>query len=255
MRMYYSRAMVNVIKPSAHPAYARMSGKVYDLIYAGKDYELEAVKIAAIIEQRSKSGGNRVLEAACGTGSHMAYLRQKFSIDGFDLSEGQVEEAKEKFPDANIVQADMLDFDMGQQYDAVLCLFSSIGHLKTKKNLKKAIANMVQHTKPGGVVIIEPWYKTKDFFNGTMSFEAAAARDGLSVACMCLISSAGNLTTLSFHHMVGTSERIDHFVEDHVFARYSDDDFFAAFAAAGLSVEADPIGIAGRGLYIATKPL
>ena len=41
-------------------------------------------------------------------------------------------------------------------YDVVLCLFSSIGYVKTKSNLNRAVKCMANHLTPGGILLIEP---------------------------------------------------------------------------------------------------
>lgn len=230
-----------------------MTGEIYDVIYGSKDYESEAAKIAEIIKSHSKSGGNDVLEAACGTGNYMQFLAKTFHVDGFDLSPEQVAAAKKKLPDIRILQADMIDFDMGRQYDAILCLFSSIGYLKTKENLDKAIQNMAKHTKPGGVVIIEPWLKADAFKEGHVSLESNL-QNGLAVARMGLSSKNGNISVLNMHHMVSDGHRVDHFLEVHELAMYSDEEFTDAFTKAGLEIEIDHEGLTGRGLLIGKKP-
>jgi SAM-dependent methyltransferase len=246
--------MSEFVKPKEIPSYTQMTGEIYDLIYADKDYAGQAAKLAELIEQYSESGGNLILEAACGTGTYMHFLKDRFAIDGFDLSAGQVAAAKKKNPDACIVQADMLDFDMGQTYDAVVCLFSSIGYLKTKENLDKAIANMAKHTKPGGLVIIEPWLKDKDYQAGHISVESNS-NDTLFVSRMGISYKDGNVSRMDMHHMVGTSNGIEHFVETHELAMYTDEDFADAFTKVGLGLEIEPEGLTGRGLYIGKKPL
>ncbi|HXY18173.1 MAG TPA: class I SAM-dependent methyltransferase [Candidatus Nitrosopolaris sp.] len=246
--------MAETVKPEEVASYTRMAGEIYDLIYSSKDYESQAAKVAELIKQRCKSGGDRVLEAACGTGSYMKHLRNQFSIDGFDLSAEQVATAKKKLPENHIVQADMLNFDMGQTYDAVLCLFSSIGYLKTKGNLDKAVANMARHLKPGGVVIIEPWLKPEDYIEGNISMESASSNGKLSVDRMGYSRREGNISVVDLHHMVGTERGVQHFLEVHELAMYTEDEFRDAFTEAGLTFEVDPEGLIGRGLYIGNKP-
>lgn len=247
--------MSDVVKPQEVPSYTRMSGEVYDLVYLNKDYASEAEEIANLIKQRSKSGGNTILEAACGTGSYLQYFRTDFTVEGFDLSKEQVVEAKKKLPRIKIAQANMLDFDMGKKYDAVLCLFSSIGYLLTKKNLDRAIANFAKHTKPGGIIIIEPWIMAENFVEGKLSFEQSNSNDNLSVARMGLTEREGNITKLYLHHMVGTSKKIEHFVEEHQLAMYTDVELRDAFAKAALSLDMIINNDTGRRLYIGVKPL
>lgn len=248
--------MSETLKPHEIPSYTQMTGAVYDLIYADKDYEGEANRIKQMIAERNESGGNQILEAACGSGNYMQYLHRDFDIEGFDLSEQQIASAVAKLPENKIEVADMLDFEMGKTYDNVLCLFSSIGYLGTKEKLKKAIANFARHTKPGGLVIVEPWLKREDFREGHVSIESDY-NDDFAVSRMGVSSVEGNLSVLEMHHMVGTKEGIDHFVETHKLAMYTAEDFSEAFGDAGLEIEYIPEGLQSkgrsRGLYIGKK--
>ncbi len=63
----------------------------------------------------------------------------------------------------------MLDFDLKRQFDAVTCLFSSIGYVKTKSRLGKAIRNISRHLLPGGVLLIEPWFTPEQWHPGRAS--------------------------------------------------------------------------------------
>ena len=52
----------------------------------------------------------------------------------------------------------MTRFDLHRKFDAVVCLFSSIGYVRTVKRLERAIGCMAHHLSYGGVLIIEPWF-------------------------------------------------------------------------------------------------
>ena len=52
----------------------------------------------------------------------------------------------------------MVDFDLGKQYDAVTCLFSSIGYTETVERLNRAVKQIARHLLIGGVTVIEPWF-------------------------------------------------------------------------------------------------
>ncbi len=246
--------MSETANPTETPTYSRMTAEVYDLIYSGKDYEAEAAKLAEIIEEKGESGGNDLLEAACGTGAYMQHFRKHFNVEGFDLSREQIEGAKHRLPDAKLTVADMTDFEMGKQYDAVVCLFSSIGYLQTTDKLNQAIASMARHTKPGGVLIVEPWLPSEKFTPGHISLDAKQ-NDNMSVARMGFASLEDGLSVLTLHHMVGTADGVEEFVEVHKLAMFTDDEFTEAFAEAGLDVEIDPEGLIGRRLCVAKKPL
>ncbi len=232
-----------------------MTAEVYDLIYDFKDYDSEAEKIKEIIASRLKSGGKDMLDIACGTGKHMEFLRQTYDIDGIDLSTAQVASAKQKFPEARIEQGDMTNFEMNKQYDVIVCLFSSIGYVKSKENLDRTVSNISRHLKPGGIAIIEPWISPEVFQEGRISMETNDKREDIKVSRIIKTSRQGNLSILDAHIMVGRPDGVEHFEERHEMAMFTDQEFEDSFDKSGLSTEIDPDGLIGRRLVIGTKPV
>ncbi len=233
-------------------SYTKESGKIYDLIYSYKDYKGESAKIAESLKRRIKTGGNELLEAACGTGSYLEFLQKDWDVTGFDLSEGQIEYARTKLPDVNLQVADMIDYDDGQTYDAVICLFSSIGYLKTVEALNKTVKNFADHTKTGGVVIVEPWLKPDKFITGHVSTESQG--DGnVGVTRVGVSSKRGNISVMHMHMMYSEGTSVEHYMEVHELAMYTHEQLASAFELAGLELEVDPKGLTGRGLYMGTK--
>ncbi|NPD90620.1 MAG: class I SAM-dependent methyltransferase, partial [Asgard group archaeon] len=137
--------------------------KYYDLIYTWKDYKKEAEEIKKLIDKYKSSTGNQLLDVACGTGSHIMHFVDDFDCVGVDLNPEMLEFAKEKAPKAKFIEADMIHLELDQEFDVILCLFSSIGYVKTEENLRKTIAGFTKHLKKGGVVMIEPWL-TKEIY-------------------------------------------------------------------------------------------
>src|SRR5512141_2567301 len=127
------------------------SAQYYDEIYASvdKDYAGEAAKTRKIIQMYKRTKGRSLLDVACGTGTHAGYLSKYYQIDGLDLDAGLLAIAKKKHPKIRFHQGDMTNFDLGRQFDAVVCLFSSIGYVKTKPRLQRAIRMMAHHVLPG----------------------------------------------------------------------------------------------------------
>ena len=119
------------------------SAELYDKIYFEfKDYEAEAQMINESINRENPSA-RTILDVACGTGEHARILREKygFDVDGIDLNDKLISLAQRKNPIGNFNNADMVDFDLGKSYDIVMCLFSSIGYVKTLgiKHIKEEI--------------------------------------------------------------------------------------------------------------------
>lgn len=95
---------------------------------------------------------------ACGTGGHIPHLREFYKVEGLDLDRGMLDIANSKHSDVAFHHGDMVDFDLRRQFDVVVSLFSSIGYVQTPDRLALAVRNMARHVRPGGVLIIEPYF-------------------------------------------------------------------------------------------------
>ncbi len=140
--------------------------KYYDQVYHWKDYRKEATKIRGLIRRFKESSGNELLDVGCGTGRHIQYLKHDFDCVGIDISEEMLKVARRTVTGADFVRSDMVDFDLGTSFDVILCLFSAIGYLKTRDDVRKAIRNFAEHLKKGGVLIVEPWFRKSEWRNG-----------------------------------------------------------------------------------------
>src|ERR1039457_3545618 len=139
--------------------------RYYDLIYSWKDYQKEAATIQRLIARYKRSKGKDLLEVACGTGRHIQYLKDKFHVLGTDISAGMLGVARQNVKGMHFQRADMVTLNLGKEFDVILCLFSSIGYVKTSADLKRTLQNFGRHLKKGGVVIIEPWLTKETFYN------------------------------------------------------------------------------------------
>jgi SAM-dependent methyltransferase len=235
--------------PSAH---------LYDTIYLsrGKNYAAEAGSIHQLIQHNLRSGGNRLLDVACGTGLHTSYLREQYHVEGLDLDERMLETAKQKCPELIFHRGDMRDFDLGPggKFDIITCLFSSIGYVGTVEGLNQAIANFERHLKPGGLVFVEPWF-TPDTWQSGSVHATFVDEPRLKISRMNTSEREGNLSYFVFHYLVGTPEGIEYFTERHELGLFTVEKYLSAFRACGLDVEYDPLWLNGRGLYMASKPL
>lgn len=225
---------------------------LYDLIYGSfKDYPAEAARLAELIRAHN-SGARTVLDVACGTAEHARLLTADHAlhVDGLDLEPGFVRIAREKLPGAKVHEADMAAFDLPDRYDVVLCLFSSIGYLRSIDRVREALGCFHAHLAPGGIVIVEPWFPPGFLTDGRVGCTTVQG-EGVHVARMNHIRTAGRMSFCTFEYLIGRPEGIEHAVEVHELALYTQAEMLEAFAAAGLRAEYDPVGPAGRGLYIA----
>jgi SAM-dependent methyltransferase len=224
----------------------------YDAIYdTMKDYEREAQLIHEVIQQYKQSPGNALLDIACGTGRHIAFLRQNYTVEGLDLDEQMLEIAHRRNPGVAFHHADMVDFELGRRFDAIICLFSSIGYVKTVPRLNQTLQTMRRHLNPGGVVLIEPWLSPERLKAGHIGSVFVDQPD-LKIARMNLMTVEDNITMMDFHYLVGTPEHIEYFTERHEVGLFTQEQYLDAFKASSLEVvfDPDPQKLMGRGLYI-----
>ncbi len=226
----------------------------YDKIYAQKDYQAETEKLQLFIEEHLRSDGKRLLDVACGTGQHIQYLSEHFDVEGLDLVPELLEIAKEKYPEVQFHQGNMMDFDLKKQFDVLTCLFSAIGYAKTLDNLHRAIASMARHLVPGGLLLIEPWFTPDAWKPGNVHTMFIDEPD-LKIVRMNTSFQEGRLSYFDFHFLIGTDEGTEHFTERHELGLFEIEETRDAFVSQGLEVIYDEEGIAGRGLYIGKKPL
>lgn len=226
------------------------SAQWYDAIYSFKNYQQESEKIVALLKKEHPRATS-LLDIACGTAEHHRYLPQSYSVDGIDLNQEFIEIAPQKNPAGQFFQADMADFDLKQKYDAVLCLFSSIGYVKTLENVVKTLRCFKKHLNPEGIVVVEPWF-TPEYYRTDGGAHLVTAENEFGKICRMNISEReGRLSIINFHYLVGTSDGVQHFTERHELGLFSIEEMKNAFKSAGLSVSFDEEGLTGRGLYIA----
>jgi SAM-dependent methyltransferase len=230
------------------------SAEIYDAVYSFKDYEKEAADLHAAIARRKRSPGNDLLDVGCGTGGHVAAFGRRYRVEGLDLDPAMLAVARRRHPGVPFHQGDMTDFDLGREFDAVVCLFSSIGYVRTPERLRRAVACLARHARPGGVVLVEPWLAPETYEAGGPHALFVDGPD-LKIARMNLSALDGRLSVIEFHYLVARPGGIEHFTERHELALFTEAEYAAAFEAAGLEVERDPAGPMGRGLYIGAKPL
>lgn len=230
------------------------SAQYYDEIYAAvdKDYPAEARKIHQFIQKHKRSGGNRLLDVACGTGMHAGYLCQDYAVEGLDFDPKMLSIARQKYPSLRFHQGDMADFHLNRQFDVITCLFSSIGYVETRTRLEKAIRNMALHLLAGGVLLVEPWFSREQWNVGRVNIVIIDKPD-LKIVRLSRGSRRGNLSILEFHYLFGTPKALEHHNEIHKLGLFSASDYMAAFRKAGLEVVYDARGLDGRGLYIGRK--
>lgn len=124
----------------------------YDLISTGEDHRIEAQFVRTVVNAHKKSDGNRLLDVCCGHGWHDHFLKKDFEITGVDLNETILEFARKRNPEIEYVTGDVRDFELGEEFDVVLC-FDALEHLLTIEELKSSLGCLLGHLGDGGVLM------------------------------------------------------------------------------------------------------
>ena len=218
------------------PAMYGRSAEIYDLLYTGiglKNFATEAAELNQII--RSECPGARtLLDIGCGTGALLAEMQRWYEVAGVDLSPAMLAVARRRLPEVLLIEADMRTFDLGRTFDAVLCLFSSIGYMTEDGDMERAVGRMAAHVAPGGVLVVDGWLRPDAWVDGHHAEPAIASDENTTVVRLAFSRRDGTITTLDMHHLVRTRDGVEHFSELHRLRLISTADYVAAFEKAGL---------------------
>jgi SAM-dependent methyltransferase len=135
----------------------------YDIFYRDKPYEKEAEFIHQLLTEYSKGRIKTLLELACGTGKHALVLEKLgYQIVATDYSEDLLAVAQQKATAAGskieFREQDMRELNLPERFDAVYCLFDSIGYVQTNEAIRKVLDGVSAQLKSGGLFVFEFWH-------------------------------------------------------------------------------------------------
>jgi SAM-dependent methyltransferase len=108
---------------------------------------------------RFATGDPSVLEPGCGSGRMMeAFARRGIEIVGIDRSPGMVEFARRRLAtaglNAEVIVADMTDFELGRKFGAAICPINTLGHLDAHE-LGRHLLCVARHLGPGARYLVQ----------------------------------------------------------------------------------------------------
>ncbi|MBE8516240.1 class I SAM-dependent methyltransferase [Amycolatopsis sp. H6(2020)] len=236
-------------------AYARAD--LYEAIYRGrgKDYARESEIVVDLIRERVPTA-RRLLDVACGTGSHLRYFAGEFAeTAGVDLTEEMLELARAVLPGVPLWQGDMRGFDLGRTFDAITCMFSAVGYLADPGELNATLETFARHLEPGGVVVVEPWWTPQKFLPGYVQGDVVSV-DGRTISRVSHTVPAPDrpvtpASRMEVHWTVAEpGSGIGHHVDVHTMTLFTHEEYLEAFTRAGLTAECADHELGGPGLYV-----
>lgn len=235
--------------------YGSQSSDVYEFVHRGrgKDYRAEAEEVHRQIRAR-RPDARTLLDVACGTGAHLRHFRDLFDVaEGLELSEPMAAAAIRLTPGATVHLGDMRHFRLGRRYDAITCMFGSIGYARNEDELRRTLAGFAAHLTAGGVVAVDPWWFPDTYIDGHVS-SSMVSEGGRTVARVSHSARDGDASRMDVHYVLADAVGARHFVERHVISLFTRAQYEGAFQTAGLTVEYLPDLHAGRGLFLGVDP-
>ena len=115
----------------------------------GKEYRASATPVIEHLLLSALKPGASVLDVCCGTGQFAATLLAKgFEVTGVDASGKMIRHARRNARGARFKVADVRNFDLGQRFDAAMCVFESLNHIPDAEGLLLAFRSIRRHLRP-----------------------------------------------------------------------------------------------------------
>ncbi len=111
-------------------------------------------RVMSLVERHHPRAAS-LLELGCGTGTILAGLGSFESLTGIDRSAEMLAIAREKVPDARLMEGDIADFDLDERFDVVICVFDTLNHLPRFELWQALFACARAHLNAGGLFIFD----------------------------------------------------------------------------------------------------
>lgn len=114
-----------------------------------------------LIETLGLTGGEKILDLACGFGRHsLEFARRGFAVVGVDITKAYVEDAKRQAKEENLsatfLQMDIRDVDFLEEFDVVLNMADgAIGYLENDAENLKIFDVVAKALRPGGKHVMD----------------------------------------------------------------------------------------------------
>ena len=151
----------------------------YALLYAHRDEAEARVAVATALREAPELGSGPVLDLACGTGRHLAVLRETNpAAVGLDLSEALLGQAPAGLT-GRLVRGDMRALPIRPASLSGICMwFTPFGYFDDAQN-HALLAGLREALRPGGVLVLD--YLNADLLRASLVPEDVAERSGIRI--------------------------------------------------------------------------
>ena len=243
-------------------SFGKKYSKYYDMLYADKDYDKECDYLELLFKEFASRKVRRILDVACGTGGHTIPLAERgYTVLARDLSANMLSIARTKLALAGISdkvrvqKGDMRSLQGIGKFDAILCMFASIGYLPNLDETLRAFGAMREHVSNGGLLILDCWNGLAVLTIKPSKRVKTVRRKGLTIlrSASPRLDPLHDLCSVSYKVLIRKGPRkIDEFSELHSMRYFYPEEIrlllkLAGFETVSLHPFLDPIRSAGVG--------
>ena len=132
---------------------------VYDFLMSDVPYD-NWINLFISKKEQYNIAGSKVLDVACGTGEFSVRLAEKgYSVTGVDLSDEMLAIAKVKADQSGVTipfyQQNMIELDMGEQFDSIVIFCDSLNYLHTESDVQSTFQRVYEQLKSGGLFMFD----------------------------------------------------------------------------------------------------
>jgi glycine/sarcosine N-methyltransferase len=106
--------------------------------------------VVNLIEEYLPAQGSDILDIGCGTGKYSGKLSELHRVVGIDTDARSIEVAREKYPDAEFINSDLLSYQPGRNFDLIFCIGNVISHIK-KSEIRLFVERVRSNLKERGI--------------------------------------------------------------------------------------------------------
>lgn len=148
--------------------YNEAAEKLNKIVGIDRKEEKEQVKLLLEFSSRIPSNG-RILDAGCGNGAYSRILSKNFEVIGIDISEKQIEIAKQNAPKSKFICQDMTKLTFPDEHFNGILSYYAVIHVPREEQYE-LLKNFYRMLKVEGIVLIslhpmdDPESYNEDFF-------------------------------------------------------------------------------------------
>ena len=228
----------------AETAGYRRFAKYYDLCYQRYDYQRECAFLEQMFHEYGHGTVRRILDVACGTGSHDVILAQRsYKVVGIDASPIMIAQANAKAArygdNVTYHLQDMRTLQVTGPFDVALCLFGGFSYLLSEHDVNAFLRALRGVLKPDSLFLFE-WFNVEGL-EPTPRRGWRRRQEGDTQLLRLSVSNydpTDGIMTVDFHIVVLERTRLaEQFTETHRFRVYAMDEVNQLLNDAGFRVE------------------